>query len=465
MSQQGPEDFIPLHSVEAEMGALGSMLLSERAADEVTQILTIDDFYRPAHRLVFRAMLQLRKDLKPIDFLTLKTELVARGNLADIGGEDTILQLAEFVPSPANAEYYAQIVVDRARLRRLETAGRDIVGLVHNPNEGDAAEKIDKAEQMVFSIGKGTEKEYFQPVKFFAKQYFQKVDDFYVSKIPETGVKVGFHALDDLTTGFYPGDFIIIGGRPAMGKTSLVLDFALNVARTVVREESKGSVAFFSLEMGGIQLAQRFISMMSGISARSIRQREPLSDQKYDRLAEACEDLFNLPIFIDDGSDINPLEVRGKCRRLKSEHGLSLVIVDYLQLMRGSRRTDNRVQEISEIARACKNMAKELEVPVIALSQLSRSVESREDKRPQLSDLRESGSIEAEADMVMLLYRDSYYKAKEEHRKEVENFDDVQTAEVIVAKHRNGPVGTVKLGFQPVFARFRNIVSDDSIED
>jgi len=230
----------------------------------------------------------------------------------------------------------------------------------------------------------------------------------------------------------------------------------VNVAQKLVREEIEGSIAVFSLEMGAIQLVRRMASMISGVSGSILRQDKPISDRQYKQLADACDELYSLPIYVDDASDVTPLEMRGKCRRLKAEHGLSMVVVDYLQLMRGSRRTENRVQEISEIARACKSMAKELQVPVIALSQLSRAVEARDDKRPQLSDIRESGSIEAEADLVMLLYRESYYKAKEEHREEVQNYDEVQPAEIIIAKHRNGPTGKVILGFQPAYARFRN---------
>lgn len=459
-----PEDIIPLHSNEAEMGVLGSMLLSQTAADQVVQILEEDDFYRPSHRLIFRAMKQLIRETKPIDFLTLKAELVARAHLADIGGEDYILQIAEFVPSPANSDYYAGIVLDRSRLRELEKAGRNIVGLVHNPDEGDADEKVDRAEQLVFNVGRRGLANYFRPISNLAREFFVDVDKVMDSKVPLTGLKVGFTDLDHMTTGFYPGDFVVIGGRPAMGKTSLVLDFAINVARNIVRDSNDsdrpGSIAVFSLEMSSIQLARRMASMISGISARVLRSDQELTLEKYNKLSYACEEMYELPVFIDDASDVSPLEMRGKCRRLKAEHGLSLVIIDYLQLMRGGKRTENRVQEISEIARACKSMAKELEVPVIALSQLSRAVENRDDKRPQLSDIRESGSIEAEADVVMLLYRDAYYKAKEEDRKVWENYDDVETAEVIIAKHRNGPTGTVKLGFQPAFSRYRNLARD-----
>ena len=271
-----------------------------------------------------------------------------------------------------------------------------------------------------------------------------------------SGQQVGFTDLDRITSGFYPGDFVIIGARPAMGKTSLALDMALNVAKEIVKQEKLGSIAVFSLEMSSIQLVRRMASMISGVSMTVLKTGK-ITNAHYKDLADGCEALYELPIYIDDASDVTPLEMRGKCRRLKAERGLSLVIVDYLQLMKGSRRTENRVQEISDIARSCKSMAKELGCPVIALSQLNRSVESREDKRPQLSDIRESGSIEAEADVVMLLYREAYYKAKEEHRDIPWNPDDVEVAEIIVAKHRNGPTGIVKLGFQPAFARYKNL--------
>lgn len=452
----GIPELVPLFSVEAEQSTLGSMLLSEQAAEEIVGMLEEGDFYRPAHRLIFRAMKQLLMTHKPIDAITLEDELKARGNLADIGGPDYLLEVAMYVPSAANSRYYAQIVQDKSTMRQLESAGRDIVGLVHNPDTPAVSEKLDKAEQMVFSVGAKTLKKQFQHVRTLAKEFFVDVDNIVETGLPMSGLKIGFQDLDDMTSGFYPGDFVIIGARPAMGKTSLVLDFALNVCKDLMRSERKGSVAMFSLEMSGIQLVRRMASMLSGVSMEVLKTGK-ITTNHYQRLADGCDELYGMPLFIDDGSDLTPLEMRGKCRRLKAEHGLSLVIVDYLQLMRGGSRTENRVQEISEIARACKAMAKELQIPVIALSQLSRAVENREDKRPQLSDIRESGSIEAEADMVMLLYRESYYKAKEERRNEVENHDEVQPAEVIVAKHRNGPTGKVILGFQPSYARYRNL--------
>jgi replicative DNA helicase len=453
----GPEELVPLFSLEAEMSVLGSMLLSERAAEETVTLLEEEDFYRPAHRLIYKAMRQLVNNSKPIDFLTLKEELMARGNLADIGGEEYLLQIAEYTPSPANSEYYARIVQDKAILRRLEEAGHQIRGVVHSPDEGEASDKVERAEQIVFEVGRKHLGKQFANVRMMAKELMLDIDHVFETGEAMTGLPSGFYDMDQLTSGFYSGDLIVIGARPSMGKTSLVLDFALHIARDIVRNERKGSVAIFSLEMGSLSLVRRMASMLSGVSAGVLRQNKQMADSQYHLLANACETLYSLPIFIDDTSDINPLEVRGKCRRLKAEHGLSLVIIDYLQLMRGSRRTENRVQEVSDIARACKSMAKELGVPVIALSQLSRAVEGRDDKRPQLSDIRESGSIEAEADLVMLIYRDSYYKAKAEHRPESENFDEVQEAEIILAKHRNGPTGVVKLGFQPSYARFRNL--------
>jgi replicative DNA helicase len=451
-----PRELIPLYSAEAEMSTLGAMLISERAAEEIATTLIDEDFYRPAHRLIFRAMKALLQAHKPIDQVTLEDELKARGNLADIGGPDYLLEIAMYVPSASNSAYYAQIVQDKSSLRQLESAGRDIVGMVHNPDTPDVGDKIDKAEQMVFSVGARSLKKQFQHVETLAKEFFVDVDHIVETGTPMSGLKVGFTDLDDMTSGFYPGDFVVIGARPAMGKTSLVLDFALNVCKEQMRQGRRGSVAVFSLEMSAIQLVRRMASMLSGVSMEVLKTGK-ISNDNYQRLADGCEQLYSMPLFIDDGSDLSPLEMRGKCRRLKAEHGLNLVVVDYLQLMKGAGRVENRVQEISEIARSCKAMAKELDLPVIALSQLSRAVENREDKRPQLADIRESGSIEAEADTVMLLYRESYYKAKEERRSEVANHDEVQPAEVIVAKHRNGPTGKVILGFQPSYVRYRNL--------
>lgn len=445
------QDLAPLYSVEAEMSTLGSMLLSERAAEEIVSIIGEDDFYNPTHREIFRAMRQLLNNSKPIDLVTLKNELLAREKFADIGGDDYLMQIAEVVPSAANATYYAQIVLDRATLRRLESAGRDIVHTVHDGDGASADDKVDKAEQLVFEVGRKRLGKYFEHVRSLAKEFFVDVDNIIESGKPLIGVPSGFSDLDRMTTGFYPGDLVIIGARPAMGKTSLALDIAINVAAS---REKYGNVAVFSLEMSSIQLVRRMVSMISSVTGGVLKSPN-ISVEQYKKLADGCERLYSLPIYIDDSSDVTPLEMRGKCRRLKADGGLGLVVVDYLQLMRSSRRTENRVQEISDVARSLKAMAKELEVPVVALSQLNRGVESRDDKRPVLSDIRESGSIEAEADIVMLLYRDSYYKAKEENMPHQFDPDHVEEAEVIIAKHRNGPTGKVILGFQPGYARYR----------
>jgi replicative DNA helicase len=447
------QDFAPLYSLEAEMSTLGSMLLSERSAEEIVTILTEDDFYNPAHREIFRAMRQLLNNSKPIDLVTLRNELIAREKLESVGGDDYLIQIAEVVPSASNSSFYAQIVLDKATLRRLEDAGRQIVGEVHNSDGGAADDKVDKAEQLVFEVGRKRLGKYFEHVRNLAKEFFVDVDNIIESGKPLAGVPSGFTDLDRMTTGFYPGDFVIIGARPAMGKTSLALDFAINVAQ---QKEKLGNVAIFSLEMSSMQLVRRMVSMISGVSGGVLKSPN-ISVDHYKRLADGCEKLYSLPVYIDDSSDVTPLEMRGKCRRLKADGGLAMIVVDYLQLMRGSRRTENRVQEISDIARSLKAMAKELEVPVVALSQLNRGVEGREDKRPVLSDIRESGSIEAEADMVMLLYRDAYYKAKEESRPQDYDPDNVEEAEIIIAKHRNGPTGKVIMGFQPAYARYRNL--------
>jgi replicative DNA helicase len=402
-------------------------------------------------------MKQLMYHQRAIDLVTLRDELRARGHLADIGGEDYLVQVAEFVPSPANSGYYASIVLDKATLRRMEDAAQQVRGIVHDPDMGTVDEKVDRAEQLIFNVGQRNLGRYFQPVRTLAKEFFVDVDNIFQTGKPMSGLKTRLHDLDRITTGHYPGDFIVIGARPSMGKTSLALDFTLNIARDLVRSEQRGAIAVFSLEMSGSQVVGRMASMLSGISSGVLKEDRRINDYQYDALADACEVLHLLPIYIDDGSEVTPLEIRGKCRRLKAEHGLVAVVIDYLQLVRSNRRVENRVNEISEIARSLKSMAKELQVPVFALSQLSRAVENRDDKRPQLSDIRESGSIEAEADLVMLIYRDSYYKAKEEHRPEIENPEEVQEAEIIVAKHRNGPTGKIMLGFQPAYARFRNL--------
>jgi len=440
-----------LYSLEAEMCTLGSMILSYKAAEEIVTIVSEEDFYSPAHRQIFRAIRQLLHNNKPVDLVTLPEELAAREMLESVGGTGYLVEIQACVPSASNATHYAGIVSDRSTLRRLESAGREIVGLVHSPEDGEADEKVDAAEQLVFEVGRKRLGRYFTPLRSLAKDFFVDVDDLMESGTPVVGIPTKFYDLDAKLTGLYGGDLTIIAARPSMGKTSLVLNIALQVAKQGV-----GNVAVFSLEMTSKQLVRRMVATESRISSYVLR-RPGLSPDDYQRLADACEELYELPVFIDDGSDVSALEIRGKCRRLKADGGLALIVVDYLQLMRGSRKTENRVQEIGDIARSLKALSKELEVPVIALSQLNRTVESRENKRPQLADIRESGSIEAEADVVMFIYRDEYYKAREKPEEANTDPDRVEEAEIIIAKHRNGEVGTVKLAFQPKYATFSNL--------
>lgn len=448
------EDLVPLHSLDAEMSTLGAMILKEQAAEEVFGMITEEDFYIPSHRKIFKAMRQLANSNRPIDLVSLKVELLERGDLSDVGGEDYLIELAEFVPSATSAGHYANIVLEKATLRRLDTAGHEIVKVVRDPEGGNADQKLDAAESIVFEVGSKRLGKDFTPIRNLAKDYMLDMDTLVETGQPLLGSPSGFYDLDGMTTGFYGGDFIIVAARPSMGKTSFVLNIAMQVAK-----KAPGNVAVFSLEMSGKQLVRRMVSMLSRINS-SVLKKTDLDKRSYNDLADACEHMYDLPIFIDETSDTSALEMRGKCRRLKRDGGLSLVIVDYLQLMRGSRKTENRVQEISDIARGLKSMAKELDVPVIALSQLNRSVENRDNKRPQLSDIRESGSIEAEADLVMFIYRDEYYKSRENPEEANTDPNRTEVAEILIAKHRNGPTGVVKLGFQPSYANFVNLAKD-----
>lgn len=447
INQAVVETYIPPHNLEAEMCALGAMIRSDRASQEVLTILSEEDFYLPAHRIIFRAIHSLALASKAIDLVTVRNELVANGQLDQVGGAESLVQIAASVPTPGNAAHYARIVLDQATLRRLERAGQEITRLVHEP-ELDIRDKLNRAEQMVYEVGRKRLGQYFRETKDLAAEFFEDVDHLIETGQPILGVLTGFADLDRKTAGFFPGELTIVAARPSMGKSSLMLEFALHAAA-----KDQGNVAIFSLEMSGKALVRRLVSMLSEVDMSALR-RPGLSNADYQRLADATERLYGLPIYVDESSDISPVEMRGKLRRLAAEGGLALVLVDYLQLMRSSKRAENRVQEISEIVRSLKAIAKELEVPVVALSQLNRSVESRDDKRPQLGDLRESGSIEAEADVVMLIYRDSYYRKKRQEGY-VEDPHQVQEAEINVGKHRNGPTGIVRLGFIPAFARFK----------
>lgn len=452
-------DKIPPQNLEAEQSTLGSMMLERSALEKGMEILKGDDFYRPNHQEIYDALMSLAERDEPVDLITLQEELRKRGRLEDCGGTEYLMALVESVPTAANIEYYAKIVERKSILRKLIAAGTEIIGLAQNEDEEiDAV--TDRAEQLVFGVAQRRIGEYFRSITPLVNQTWEWIEKRYHEKGEASGIATGFNKLDHMTSGFQPSDFIIIAARPSMGKTALALNMALHAAA-----ENQKTVAIFSIEMSAEQLVQRMVCTLARANAHRLRTGY-FQDDEWRLIAEASNKLYGAPIYIDDTTDLTHLAMRAKCRRLKAEHGLSMVVVDYLQLMRSHRNTENRNQEISEIARGLKSLARELHVPVIALSQLSRAVEKREDKRPMLSDLRESGSIEAEADLVMMLYRPDYYNIKEvEDTESIRGRDggaddskrNVEVTEILISKHRNGPTGTVKVGFVKEFASFENL--------
>lgn len=441
------------------MAVLGSMLLGGRnAIERITDTLDKQDFYREAHGRIYEAMIALVDKDEPVDTVTLKDELTRRGILEQCGGYLYLMQLAEYVPTPANIAYYGKIVAEKGVLRRLIETASEIAGLAYGESE-EVDTLVDQAERAIFNVARKRKSEGFTPLRPLLSDVFEQIDVAYHDKGVVSGIDTGFSDLNYITSGLKRGDLIIVAARPSMGKTALTMNIGQNAA-------GKGSVvATFSLEMSKESLVQRMMCTEAKVNAHKLRTGF-LQDEEWSRLSEAVNRLWDAPLFIDDTTDMSALEMRARCRRLKAEQGaLDLVIVDYLQLMRGSsRNSENRNQEITEIARGLKSLARELDVPVIALSQLSRSVERREDKRPMLSDLRESGAIEAEADLVAFIYRPAYYARKEavsqegEEKAEQEGNDhEGEEAEVIIAKQRNGPTGTVKLAFLAKYACFQNL--------
>lgn len=455
-------DKVPPQNLEAEQSTLGSMMIDRGALEKGVDILSPEDFYRDAHQTIFDALVSLAERSEPVDIVTVQEELRGRGQLDAVGGTEYLMALIDSVPTAANVEYYARIVEEKAILRRLIEACSQITSWSHSQVE-DVASLVDQAERLMFQVSQKRMGQYFAPLSSLAHQMFEEIEHQYQSKEPISGLRSGFHDLDFLMSGLQPADLIIVAARPSMGKTAFCLDIARHVA---IRE--KKPVALFSLEMSKEQLVLRLICSESRVDSHRLRTGY-VQDREWPILAEGVGRLYTAPIFIDDSTDVSALQMRAKCRRLKAEHGLGLVVVDYLQLMQSHRRVENRNQEISEIARALKGLARELGVPVIALSQLSRAVESRQDRRPVLSDLRESGSIEAEADVVIFLYRESYYKRKEllldENGQQIEEPVNVademkaenNTAEIIIGKQRNGPTGMIKLAFLQKFACFESL--------
>ena len=417
------------------------MLLSHDAVIVAMEKLQSQDFYRDVHRIIFEAMEHLHRENKEIDVITLPDELKRMKKLDDVGGLEYVLNLPNLVGSAANIEYYANIVAEKALARNLISTCTELTTEAYDGQKETEA-LLDDAERRILQLSDTKNRGDFASVGAVVEVTLDKITKLYENKAGITGLPTGFRDLDRMTSGLQPSDLILVAARPSMGKTA----FTLNIAQNVGVRQHK-TVAFFSPEMSQEQLVQRLLCQIAHIDSQKLRTGQLNSDEEWTRLTDACDKLYESPIYIDDTPGISVAEMRSKARRLKSEHGLDLIIVDYLQLMQG-RNAESRQQEISEISRSLKALARELKVPLIALSQLSRSVESRQDKRPMLSDLRESGALEQDADIVSFLYREDYYD------KETEN---QHITEVILAKHRNGPVGSVKLYFKNEFTLFLNL--------
>ena len=435
-------DRIPPSNLEAEMALLGSILVDKEMMSTVAEIVLPSDFHASLHESIYLALFALYERGEPLDKVALAEELRNRGMLDKIGGLAYLNSLMDTVPTAASAEYYARIVREKSTLRGLIHAGTQVTQLGYE-SEDDVPAAIDRAEQVVYDVGNRSEHNAFATVPSLLLGVFQSLERRHEMKGDRTGVTSGFRDIDDYTAGWQPGNLIIIAARPAMGKTSI----ALNMAVAAAKDEHK-PIALFSLEMTKQELVERFLSSEARLDASKLR-RGAIADRDWEKIGHAMGVLHELPIYLDDAGAVTVTEIRSRLRRLKSAHGLSAVIVDYLQLVRPStlsRQGVNRNEELSEICRVLKATAKDLEVPIIALAQLNRAVETRADKRPLLSDLRDSGAIEQEADIVTFLYRDVYYN------KETSVEPDV--TEFIIAKHRNGKVGTIKLRFQPEHTLF-----------
>lgn len=438
--ERGKHGRVPPQDVDAERSVLGGMLLEESAVTEVMAQLKSEDFYRNSHRQIFEAMTTLYARNEPLDEITISACLQSSGNLEKVGGQSYLASLTESVPTAANVAHYARIVRSHALTRRLIEAATSIAGAGYE-GHGDIDVLLDQAESKIFEITSAREQRAFTPLKEIVKDAFKQIEKLYEQKQPITGVSTGYLDLDRVTSGFQPADLIIVAGRPSMGKTAFALGVAQNAAL-----HNKTSVAVFSLEMAKEQLVMRMLCSEARIDSQRLRGGM-LKDSDWPRLARAAGLLAEAPIYIDDTGSISVLEMRAKARRLQAERGLGLIVVDYLQLMRGRSGSEGREREISEISRGLKALAKELGIPVVALSQLNRSLEQRADKRPMLSDLRESGAIEQDADVIAFVYRDEYYNADSEHK---------GLAEVIIGKQRNGPTDTVTLKFFREYTRFEN---------
>lgn len=442
------QDRVPPQNIEAEQSVLGAMLIEKEAIPKVMEILRDTDFYREAHRVIFNAMLELYNKNEAVDMITV-TEILKRDNkLEDVGGIAYVTSLANAVPTAANVTYHASIIEEKSILRQLVSVSTQIASMGYEAND-DVKNIIDSAESKILEISNRKKTADFTPINEIVLDSFKSIEALMGNKSGLTGLPTGFEDLDNLTSGLHGSDFIILAARPSMGKTAFALNVVQNVAIRAAKKVGGApkTVAFFSLEMSKEQLVQRMLCAEANIDSQRLRIGE-LRDEDWAMLINTADTLSSANIYIDDTAGITAMDMRSRTRRLKAEHGLDLIVVDYLQLMQGSGKKNNsgdRQQEVSEISRSLKALARELDVPVIALSQLSRSVEARQVKRPMLSDLRESGSLEQDADIVAFLYREDYYNPETENK---------NITELIIAKHRNGPVDTVNLFFHKQYTKF-----------
>jgi len=438
---------LPPKNTEAEKSVLGSMMIDDEAIGLAVEILDETWFYEESHQKIYQAIIKLYSEHKKVDLITLSDKLKADGLLESIGGVTYLSSVIEYVPSAANVEHYAHIVKEKGILRKLIKNATNIISESYEAKD-NIEEIVDNAERLIFEIADLKQKQKSVHIKDLVKESIETLDRLYKKKQHVTGLPTGFEKFDFYTSGLQKSDLIILAGRPSMGKSALAVSIGENIA---VKHGT--GVGFFSLEMSKEQLVQRMLCSQARVDAHKVRSGF-LSSEDWPKLTKAASILSNAPIFIDDSPAISALELRAKARRLKANHHVELIVLDYLQLMRGTSKSDNRQQEISEISRSIKALARELDIPILALSQLSRAVEARQDHRPQLSDLRESGAIEQDADVVILLIREEYYSPTEENR---------GIAEAIIAKQRNGPTGTFKLQFTKEFMRFENLVEIENL--
>ena len=434
---------VPPHDLNAEMAVLGGVLLENEALNDVTELLKPEDFYKDSHGVIYQSMLDLFAERAPVDTVTLRERLSTAGQLARVGGDEYLLMLTDTIPTVANIKAHASIISEKALVRQLINTCYEVVAKAYG-DYGPIAEFLDESERRVFDVGKGKLRTQTEHINDVVMRAFEGITEAAEAKEHVTGLPTGFRQLDWYTAGFHPGDLIICAGRPGMGKTAFAMNVAINACRA-----RNAPVVVFSLEMPNEQLARRLLCAEAGVDGNKLRSGK-LTREDWQPLTRAAGELSELPVWLDDTPSLTLMELRAKCRRLHSEHKLSLIVIDYLQLMRSGTKSESREQEISEISRSLKGMAKELSLPIMALSQLNRGVETRgtKDKRPQLSDLRESGAIEQDADTIMFIYRDEVYNPET---------PDKGIAEIVIGKQRAGPTGTVRTAFKRQYTRFENL--------